>query len=255
MRFATWNIGCGAKGFHARDPEGIADAIKSQNVDVCCLQEIDRFAARSRHRDFPSFFQEATGYHTVFATSVTFPADSGYPPREYGNLLLSRWPMEEVRVLSLEPSRDARTETPAEMERRTAIVAKVMAPEPFWAITTHLAYSPGNAPSRIRRGQIADLLRGIAEWVPQGETVILGGDFNTSARSAEVEMLRAALQIVSAEVGNTWPLGDGVTAEVDIDHIFSRGVEVTECRKHDYPGLTDHSMVVADFRAGKPGQR
>ncbi len=252
IRFATWNIGCGAKGFHGRNPIGLANAILEQEIDICVLQEVDAFARRSNFVDFPATFKAGTGYHTHYCVSVPFAPEGGVLRRDFGNLLLSRYPITQVETAVFETEPSIAQAHSAEVERRTAILAEVdVGGEPLWCGGTHLAYSPNLAPSAIRRTQAAALADTIAKRVPKASPMALGGDFNSGIDSADIAALKSVLFPVTTEIRATWPIGsnqgDHTEPFIAIDHIFARGYTEARTTVVDYPELTDHALVIADF--------
>lgn len=250
MRFATWNIGCGAMGYHAQNPDGMAKVLADEGIDVCCLQEVDRFAQRSHFVDFPDYFKKKTGLNSTFFASTLHDAEhpDGHA-REYGNCILSRWPMSHITPVLLTPKHIPDDAHRWEREQRSAIIAKIEAPKPFWCVVVHLAYSPDFAPSVVRNQQVEVLVKAIKEKIPAGEPVLVGGDLNAGVNGQDIASLRDALTLQTSNVPPTWPLGgemaQGRPPFITIDHIFTRGVKVFDVQKVDYADLTDHSLVLA----------
>ncbi len=89
MRLLSWNI---HKGIGGRDRRyslaRIIDYIEVENPDVICLQEVDRHVQRSRFDDQPQLLSRYFRAHSVFQANVA--VGNG----DYGNLVLSRWPLE-----------------------------------------------------------------------------------------------------------------------------------------------------------------
>lgn len=70
MKFATWNIACGADGYYGKARENIAQWILDHKIDICVMQETDRFAERSDFIDFPAFFSEKNRLPELFYTEL-----------------------------------------------------------------------------------------------------------------------------------------------------------------------------------------
>jgi endonuclease/exonuclease/phosphatase family metal-dependent hydrolase len=259
IRFATWNIGCGAKGFHGHNPLGLANALIEHEIDVCVLQEVDAFAKRSNFVDFPSVLKGATGFNSAYCVSVNFPSEQVLMPREYGNLLLSKYPILHVETVILEHDITLPHRHPAEIERRTGVLVQVDA-DGFkpWFVGTHLAYSPDLIPSPVRQGQINSLIGAIERLIPAKEPVVIGGDFNTGFCSQEIAALSSRFEPITQDIRPTWPIGGKTQGQaaplIAIDHIFGRGFVEARSTVVDYPELTDHSLVIADltFYINKP---
>jgi len=96
MRLFSWNI---HKGIGGRDRRysltRIIDCIEAENPDIICLQEVDRHVRRSRHDDQPRLLARSFRCHAVFQANVPV-GDGGY-----GNLVLSRWPIESRHRIHL----------------------------------------------------------------------------------------------------------------------------------------------------------
>jgi len=69
------------------DPARIAALIKTQNVDVVALQEVDRGTMRTGRRDIPEELAKLTGM------TVCFGKNLDYQGGEYGNAVLTRFPV------------------------------------------------------------------------------------------------------------------------------------------------------------------
>jgi endonuclease/exonuclease/phosphatase family metal-dependent hydrolase len=165
----TWNIH-GAVGRNPRfDLNRVVELILRADPDIIALQEVD-----SRHVPNGNAFallQESLGNHGVGAASIT--TEDG----EYGQLLVSRWPLHKAVVRDI---------SYGEREPRRAICARVATPfGDLHAIATHLGLS-----IRERRNQARALLDMIGAVSP----CVALGDFNDWFWPGSVQsVLRAAL--------------------------------------------------------------
>ncbi|WP_162873051.1 endonuclease/exonuclease/phosphatase family protein [Austwickia chelonae] len=90
-------------------------------------------------------------------------------------------------------------------------------------------------------------LTALREWsVSAGESVVLAGDFNATARHPVFRALRAEVGSSSASSGvwpaYTWPQGSFVPPFVELDHVLSRGLTCSGHRNFVVSG-TDHAGV------------
>ncbi|MFM7521831.1 MAG: endonuclease/exonuclease/phosphatase family protein [Planctomycetota bacterium] len=96
MRLFSWNI---HKGIGGRDRryslDRIVAAIEAENPDIVCLQEVDRLVRRSGHDDQPRLLAATLHGHAVYQANVAVGTGG------YGNLVLSRWPVESRHRISL----------------------------------------------------------------------------------------------------------------------------------------------------------
>jgi endonuclease/exonuclease/phosphatase family metal-dependent hydrolase len=101
MRILSYNI---HKGIGGRDRryrlERIVQVIEDQNPDLICLQEVDRHVARSRHDDQPRRLLEA--FHSA---AHLYQLNVRLKHGGYGNLVLSRWPIQHHHQVSLRLNR------------------------------------------------------------------------------------------------------------------------------------------------------
>lgn len=101
MRLLSYNIHKGIGGRDRRyDLSRISQAIEHENPDLICLQEVTRHAPRTRHEDQPELLASQFG-----VLESSFQMNVHYRKGGYGNLLLSRWPLESKHHISLRHGR------------------------------------------------------------------------------------------------------------------------------------------------------
>lgn len=254
LRFGTWNIACAAPQYFGRPLPQIAQYIKDNAIDICVMQEVDRAARTSDFVDFPRRLTEMTGYHAIYApASIEMPHEPGRPPREYGNAIISRFPILEHHDYDLNK--------PAEPERlfewgtdnRTVLMAKIAAPgaRPLWIATTHLSATVTESTYIARKFQCRNILHMLNAHAANEDSVILGGDFNSEPASQEMDILQEHFQNATRHIGPTWPLDYNLPEQkpaTSIDHILTRHARAVNVRKHILPRLSDHALVTADIR-------
>jgi endonuclease/exonuclease/phosphatase family metal-dependent hydrolase len=251
MKVLTWNIGCGAAGYHAQNIAAIAQWIRANDIDIALLQEVDRFALRTHMADIPAFLAQQTGYHAFFKPSFTLPPEGeGHPPREYGNCILARAPFTSTHHIPLPAILEADTH-PWETETRSGLCVQLQTNDgtPLYAATAHFACSPDFLPSRVRQQQAELLVNALQTIVPQGAPFILGADLNVPATSSDLHSLTAYATLQTATLRPTWPLGGpfGTSPIAALDHLYTRNLPTPTITKHDEPTLTDHSAIIAEF--------
>jgi endonuclease/exonuclease/phosphatase family metal-dependent hydrolase len=97
LRVLSYNI---HKGIGGRDRryrlERILQVIDTVDADLVCLQEVDRGVRRSRHDDQPALLERhCRSAACMYQLNVRRKAGG------YGNLILSRWPIQERHQISL----------------------------------------------------------------------------------------------------------------------------------------------------------
>lgn len=152
--------------------EAVARALERAGADLVGLQEVDRGLRRSGGLDQAAWLARRLGLDGAFAPALR--RDGG----EYGNALLSRWPVLGIEAVPL----------PGEGEPRAALVARVgLPPGPVRVVVTHLGLS-----AAAREAQAAALAAWLARE-PDAPTVLLG-DLNAEPEAPELRPLAAALR-------------------------------------------------------------
>lgn len=180
IRLLTYNIhwGRGADGVH--DLQRVADVLRRIDADVVLLTEVDVYWRRSGNVHQPQYLAQAAGYpYWYFAPAFSTWASGGLRRSQYGNLLLSRFPIARARTVPLP--------NPLGTEPRAALTAELTVGEHrLTVIGTHLGLSKTE-----RLAQTA-ALRSLAEeaGIPAcSSPVVLLGDFNAHPDSSEMQLL------------------------------------------------------------------
>ena len=141
MRLLSWNVQWCRGMDGAVDPSRIArEARRLADPDLLCLQEVaDNFPALAGSRgenQAELLAREFPGYQAAYGWGVDLPDDAG-ERRRFGNLILSRLPLQQVLRHSLPwPATSATASMP-----RVALEVVVAAPfGPLRVTTTHLEY-------------------------------------------------------------------------------------------------------------------
>ncbi|MET0263169.1 MAG: endonuclease/exonuclease/phosphatase family protein [Rariglobus sp.] len=240
LRVMTYNThSCG--GLDGRvSPSRIARIIQQQGADIVALQEIDHGRSRSRAEDQASLIAQAIGYHVVFCPTVKHGHSE-----HYGHALLSRWPIEVIKVAQL-PG-DPKSWWP---EPRGALWASIRVNDTdINVITTHLGLSP-----RERLTQMQALLG--PDWlgpIMETEPVILCGDFNLGPGSVPYGLAASKLMDVQAARSGHRPKSTFSSTQpfIRLDHIFvSKHLETQRAwvPRNDLTRVaSDHLPLVADL--------
>ena len=167
LRFLTWNIHKGIGGLDRRyRPDRIVAVLTQAAPDIAFLQEVDDGAPRShRHRQV-DLFADALGLpHRAFQANVKLAQG------DYGNAILSRFPLSGIEHLDL---------TVPFKKRRRALIAHARVPLPrehtrsLLLANFHLGLS-----GLERRAQLRRILAHHAVARAHAETpAILAGDMN-----------------------------------------------------------------------------
>ena len=171
MRLMTWNIH-GAVGLDGRRDAGrIAEVVRRARPDVLCLQEVDGRDRFDGGRQI-DLLADAVGCNVAEACTVR----SAH--REQSHVVISRWPLRDVRVHDLSVGR---------REPRAAIEAVVEAPgADVHLVSVHLGLDI------FERRRQAGLVRAMAE-AARHEVAVATGDFNDWIWPGPVERALSAV--------------------------------------------------------------
>jgi endonuclease/exonuclease/phosphatase family metal-dependent hydrolase len=232
FRVMTYNIHHGEGLDRKIDLERIAKLITEAKADIVGLQEVDRGCERTQKRDLPAELAQLTGMAVHFEKNIDFQGG------EYGNAILSRFPIKRAKNTHYAMLRAG------EQRGVLQLVLDVQGREVLF-LNTHIDYRPDDA-ERLKN---ADELRQIV--TAAGKTpVIMVGDFNAVPQSRTIEKIRAFMTDTWERVGN----GDGFTIPVlkpakRIDYIWISPdtlEPLTIAVLHTT--ASDHLPVIGEFR-------
>jgi endonuclease/exonuclease/phosphatase family metal-dependent hydrolase len=161
LRLVTWNIHKGIGTDRAYRLDRVIEVLRALDADVACLQEVDRHVPRSSYHHQAEKLADALGYdYSALGLNVRVKRGA------YGNLTLSRHPLEEVHNVDL---------TIPPKKRRSGLVARVMTGPPHgWLIANvHLGLM-----HLERRIQVRRLLAHLFEGALPGQPLVIAGDWN-----------------------------------------------------------------------------
>jgi len=239
VRLATWNIHHG-EGLDRRvDLDHIAAELLAQAPDVVCLQEVDVGVARSERLDIPRELAQRLGMHAAFGKNID------YQGGDYGNAILSRWPIAwqhnlHYRMLRTGEQRGLLT-VGLDTERGTLAVG-----------CSHLDYRPD--PSERLQNAVEVLAA-----VRDRQLCAVAGDFNDRPGSAVHERLCAELrdcweQLRDCDAGPTFPAD---APDRRIDWVLAAPARATATAgRVPTTAASDHRPVVVDLEvtAARPAQ-
>jgi len=236
MRLFSWNIHKGIGGRDRRYSLGrIIDCIEAENPDLICLQEVDRLVSRSRFDDQPRLLSRVFRSHAVFQANVAVGGGT------YGNLVLSRWPVESRHRIALKrPTRKS----------RGAQLVTIAAPEG----RLHLVHVHLGLAEQERHWQMARLLGHMLFRSADPLPTLIVGDFNDWRNTLAAGALAANgfRQVTSpASRFRTFPAWLPVGS---LDKAFVRGPIVVRQARVVKTSLakvaSDHLPLVVDFHLG-----
>lgn len=220
----TYNIHRGVTIKGLPSLERIARLLKEERADFIALQEVDRYRFRSGFRDQMGYLAEQLNMEHVFAPNV----DNGIS--QYGNGILSRYPILEWGKFSLASDR----------EPRSLIWAKVLTPKGNLYVTSiHLGLYTEKR--REVFAQLAEFVKNLGD-----EPVLLMGDFNVlpSHPLFRSFCIKALQKLYSGETPTYYH--PKAKKHVQIDYIL--GKNVWELMRYTHPSdASDHDPLVLVF--------
>lgn len=222
LRVLTYNIRH-ALGIDNRVDSGrVAGVLAGAGSDLAGLQEVDRHQFRSCLRNQPGYLGRRLQRHWAYGVTVSRAAFM-----QYGNLVLSRWPLAGYRNHLLPGGGEQRGLLEAEIETGGQRAA-------FFC--THLGLDRRDRVEQV--GAIMDKVRG--KNIP----LVLVGDFNDGPDSREYSLITSLLTDATAGAGlKTFPAGSPTD---QLDFIFVSGHwRVVSARAVDSPA-SDHLAVIAE---------
>ena len=192
----TWNIrfgiarldffgdACGDKAIFSKSEvikglEGIAKKINDSGVDIVLMQEVDIQSKRTSYIDQAQWLLNNTrmnygAYASKIKTQIV-PAE-GYGRFDAGNLILSKWKLEDATRHKLPLRGDQDGLTQLFYLRRNVVTAKVKMPgSPFFAVNAHLTAFATDDTKQKHISGFKKILDGI---VTSGFNFVAGGDLN-----------------------------------------------------------------------------
>jgi endonuclease/exonuclease/phosphatase family metal-dependent hydrolase len=236
IRVMTWNIHHG-EGMDKRvDIERIAKLIRQEGADVVALQEVDKGVDRTQRRDLSAEIAALTHMSVVFSNNYAFQGG------EYGNAILSRYP-----VLSTE---NLHYQKVNETEQRGLLKAVLDVNGIHIAVfNTHLDH---RRPDAARWSNVSEIENAVS---PCGSMpVIVCGDFNSPPEGRVYERLSKTFDDCWEIAGN----GEGFTIPSEhpnrrIDYIWIRKNRGVRAIKAAVPEslASDHRPLVVAIKLAK----
>lgn len=226
LRVLTYNIHHGEGTDKQFDYHRLAKVINDLSPDIVALQEVDVGTERASGIDQAARLGKLCKMHHAFGQAMP------YQGGQYGEAILSRFPLEKVVVHPLPYQ--------FEQEPRAALEVRIE-PEgigPISFVGTHLCHQKNE--NRVQQTQRLSRLFSTQE----GDPVILAGDFNSRPGSEPMKVLLDA----------GWT--DAVAPRSVIDYVLVRSCDpwqVKEVTLVTEPVVSDHNpvLVILQWQGGK----
>lgn len=249
VKVMSFNIAHGLGMDGIVDLEKTAEVIEDSCATIIALQEVDRyFSARSSFVDQVDWLSERLGMYAAYGANMNFaPEDSERPNRQYGNVILSKYPIKYVENHLL-----TQVYCPFGNNEQRGLLETVVEVEGVYlsVFNTHLALKDEELAVSV------DEILAIAgkSHFPR----IIAGDFNASSSNAHMQKLNGHFRdtFLKMKKGDAYtypsPYVNKETDEVfwpatRIDYIFSDSeVDVVQVAVIE-TSVSDHLPIVADM--------
>jgi endonuclease/exonuclease/phosphatase family metal-dependent hydrolase len=222
--------------------ERIVDIIKKSKANIIGINEVDRFfSKRSHFMDQLTWLAKELGMHSFFSPSISKKARDKDEFREYGNGLLSSFPINEAITHSLKSSR-LFTEGRSVLEAILNVNSQQVK-----AIVSHLSLH-----SKTHQNQTEFIINKVKE---DGLPSLILGDWNMKPGHQRWHLVTESLQDVWFEQSKRKDIGNGYTFPSQyprsrIDYIFTTQEFITQNAVvvKSNPTASDHLPVLASLR-------
>jgi len=232
IKVVTFNI------HHGKGTDGkinlnrIAEAIEESEPDLIALNEVDRyFSKRSHYLDQVSWLAGRLKMNAAFGAAITIKKKKGNMIRQYGNVLLSRYPIVSEKNHPMKSGM---------IEGRSLLEADVLINDkPLKMYVTHLSLNP-----RRRNKQIEFIASKIKE---DRSPVVIAGDWNMKRGGKAWSTIAGIVQdcyMAAKTPSNTFP---SLRPVLQLDYIFTtRNIEITSVEViNKIPAASDHLPLMA----------
>lgn len=211
LRVLSYNIHHGQGADDRLSLERIAQVIRQADPDIVTLQEVDQGCGRSGRKAQAQELERLTGYYSVFGKAIDF--DGG----EYGQGVLSRWPIKESRVHRLPNEQQSNGSM---REQRIVLEAIVSSEFGFVRVLgTHLDHSK----EELRQEQalaVDRLLDSVSFGKSKTAATILAGDLNDVPDSRTLGHFRQRWQIDPRSAGESLASYPSQSPRTRIDYVM-----------------------------------
>lgn len=240
LRIATYNVHK-CRGLDRRVlPERIADVLREIDADIVALQEVVSVPRGPRTENQAAYIAEELGLHYHLGSNRSLRGG------EYGNVLLSRFPVRATRNFNLSvPRREPRGCLRADVELSDATVLHVF--------NVHLGTAPRERKYQGWRLAGSEILNSDELEGPR----IMLGDFNEWTRGLASRLMSDNLNRADLRGEMSWwRTYPGFLPVLNLDHVYHDStLRVERFRPHRSRTAlvaSDHLPLVADFMLQSP---
>lgn len=177
-----YNIFGAQGGWTSARFDDVAAVILSQKPDFVSLNEVDSMTTRNKYH-MAKEIGNRVGMHYYYAVAREPYSHNWNQAGAYGDAMLSRYPVREVKRFKLYPD-PAQGDTDKE-DRSVCAIKAVVGEQMVWILTTHLDHR-GNEMSRVYQ---AKNFKAIVQELERDCDVIICGDMNAHPTSNPMKIM------------------------------------------------------------------
>jgi len=219
LKIVSYNIHIGKNPEGQYDLEHTIETLRGLNADIIGLQEVERNSPRTQFDDQAAQIAQGLGMEYRFEPGLKMWKF------EFGNLLLSKYPILGVERIDLPSSKEDRTGLLAHLDIKGEKVA---------VLVTHLGLKREERSEHART--LADALRVIQQ------PLLVLGDFNTSPQDEQLRPLFNGLKMATEQPVITFPaLGRQIDLIAHSSHFALKNAYTVQST------ASDHLPLVAEL--------
>ena len=213
------------------DLKETAKTIASLGVDLCGLNEVrNQWGAKDLCNQAEVLAKEL-GWHFYFAKAINIAGG------EYGNALLSRYPIRTARLVPIETLPKER-DPELKYENRVLLIAEVEVEEkPFTVMVCHFGLRP-----QEKTKAVSTVTK---EWKQITTPAVFMGDLNIRPDTQEYRALAKVMKDTLPDPNDEHFTFSHQTPNCKIDYIFTNHLcKTLDAKVHD-KGISDHRPITA----------
>ena len=237
FNIATYNIQHCKSYVHFKEtgeeilsPERVSEVIRELGADICALNEVYNQKMLDGGSDQAEKIADGLGYYHFFAKAIDY---KGF---EYGNALVSKFPIKAVKTVPIIVPENERKKP--HYENRVLLVAELdIEGKPFTVAVCHFGLS-----DEEKELAVSTVLSELGDIKTP---LIFMGDLNLSPDTELISKLQSELCDLSKQFGKEDPTFDSLAPYTKIDYIFAKGsLKAIDCEVV-YAVFSDHLPVRA----------
>ena len=218
-------------GEHIIDLKETANTIRALGVDLCGLNEVRNQSGGAGLCNQAKEIAKELGWHYYFAKAINIPGG------EYGNALVSRYPIRTARLQPIETSPEERL--PGERyENRVLLIAEVEVEDRIF--TVMVCHFGLRAPEKEKAVTLIT-----KEFTAQTTPTVFMGDLNITPDTHYYEELAKVMTDTIPEPGAEHFTFSHQAPTCKIDYIFTNRFVKTLSAKVHAIGISDHRPISA----------